>query len=100
MYVPILPEISASKGSHSGSHSPHAGMTTLHLRDSQSFLALLMVFLQNPKSDFTPLRPAGRRSVKCRGFASGGSAFSFRPSVSFLIGGGGINRDLKNNSRP
>ena len=51
-------------------------------------LTFLALPSQNPKSDFTPLRPAGRRSVKCRWFVSGGSAFSFRPAVSLLIGGG------------
>ena len=73
-------------------HSPlHSGMPRMK-GQPVSILPLMLAFLtlpaQNPKSYFTPLRLASRRSVKCRGFASGGSAFSFRPAVFFDWWGG------------
>ena len=44
--------------------------------------------LAKSKPYFTPLLPAGRRSVKCRGAASGGSAFSPVFYFFLLVGGG------------
>ena len=61
-----------------------------------SILAFFHLLLAKEKSYFTPLLPAGRRSVKCRGVASGGSAFSFRPAVNFCSSVGGTDeRKLK-----
>src|SRR3989338_4765070 len=48
--------------------------------DRAPMLAFLPDLLEKDKSYFTPLRPAGRRSVKCRGFAS-----VPRPSPSVLL---------------
>ncbi|MDP2704452.1 MAG: hypothetical protein Q8P01_04530 [bacterium] len=58
-----------------------------------SILAFFHLLLAKEKSDFTPLWSADQMLVNCRGVASGGSAFSFRPAVNFCSSVGGIDYD-------
>ena len=53
----ILSKIRTDLPSHSGSHSPYLGMTTLRFQICLSFLAILTLLPPNSKPYFTPLRP-------------------------------------------
>ena len=54
----ILSKIPTDLPSHSGSHSPCLGMTTLRFWNCPSFLTFLTSLLSNSKPDFTPLTPS------------------------------------------